>query len=123
MLLQKNSLTELPSEIGLLSNLRELNVGDNSIVKIPPSIGKLANLRKFQAWNNELSILPAELGDCKSLAEIDVSFNRITDFSITLTAPLALVTLSHNRISVFPHLKSSVVPFLINHLVTVIAGS
>src|SRR5690606_5320462 len=43
--LTKQGITDLPPEIGKLTNLQYLNLSKNSISSIPPEIGKLKNLQ------------------------------------------------------------------------------
>jgi len=42
-----NNLTELPAEIGQLSNLTDLSIMYNGLKSLPPEIGQLTNLEKL----------------------------------------------------------------------------
>ena len=53
-----NKLTELPSEIGDLKELRGLNVSDNQLVCLPTSIQKLNTLNILYLHKNNLTELP-----------------------------------------------------------------
>jgi internalin A len=54
----KNQLTELPDEIGQLANLQMLALSGNQLTTLPESIAQLANLQKLDLWSNELTTLP-----------------------------------------------------------------
>ena len=47
-----NRLTELPSEIGDLKELRRLDVRYNQLVSLPTSIQKLNQLEELQLYGN-----------------------------------------------------------------------
>ena len=48
--LSHNQLSELPPEIGQLSNLRTLRVGHKQLTALPPEIRKLSELTIY-GWN------------------------------------------------------------------------
>ena len=59
--LGSNELTELPAEIGQLTNLQTLNLGghrfgkDNKLTSLPSEIGQLNNLTDLDLRSNNLS--------------------------------------------------------------------
>ena len=73
-----NKLTELPSEIGDLKELRRLGVSNNQLVSLPTSIQKLHQLEKLHLYDNRLTELPSEIGDLKELRRLDVSGNPLS---------------------------------------------
>ena len=60
--LSRLGLTELPPEIGNLSDLRVLSLDFNELRHLPSEIGNLTNLQVLGLFNNELSSLPTEIG-------------------------------------------------------------
>ena len=79
--LHYNQLTgSIPAELGNLSSLHHLVLGDNQLTgPIPAELGNLANLRRLQLRNNQLTgSIPAELGDLASLTLLDLSNNQLT---------------------------------------------
>ena len=52
--LDKLGLTQLPPEIGQLSNLQELTLGCNQLTTLPPEIGQLTKLRELWLMRNPL---------------------------------------------------------------------
>ena len=79
--LHYNQLTgSIPAELGNLSSLHHLVLGDNQLTgPIPAELGNLANLWRLQLRNNQLTgSIPAELGDLASLTLLDLSNNQLT---------------------------------------------
>ena len=71
------NLTEIPSAVGELSNLRELHLGNIGLDSIPKWIGKLENLEKLYLWGNNISYLPDFLVKLKKLQVLDLSNNNL----------------------------------------------
>ena len=70
-----NKLTELPSEIGDLKELRKLYVSFNHLVSLPTSIQKLNQFEELDLSDNKLTELPSEIGDLTELRRLYVSNN------------------------------------------------
>ncbi len=70
----------IPPEIGVLSNLRELNLeGNFLVVGIPPEIGALSNLRKLVLSESGLrGEIPPELGGLAYLSTWELSGNQLS---------------------------------------------
>ena len=70
---------ELPSAIGRLTQLRELDLARNTLTgNVPVELGQLVNLRRLNLWSNALTgPIPAELAQLTSLAELDLSTNQL----------------------------------------------
>ena len=75
-----NQLSELPKEIGNLTNLRKLYISNNKLSELPKEIGNLTNLRYLSISNNQLSELPKEIGNLTNLRELDISNNQLNEF-------------------------------------------
>ena len=73
-----DSLISIPTEIGQLTNLEDLNVGENQLTSIPKEIGQLTNLTRLHLGDNQLSTLPPELGFLTKLNSLFVNQNNIT---------------------------------------------
>lgn len=79
-------LTELPPEIGKLTQLEVLILGKwkdskqegNQLESLPREIGELGKLKKLDASHNQLSKLPNEIGQLSSLKLLRLSHNRLT---------------------------------------------
>ena len=76
--LYDNRLTELPSEIVGLKELRWLSVSGNQLVSVPTNIQKLNQLQGLHLNGNKLTKLPSEIGDLKELRRLDVSGNPLS---------------------------------------------
>ena len=70
----------IPSELGNLSNLTSLNLGNNSLSgTIPSELGNLKNLTFFNLGGNSLSgSIPAELGNLVYLTNFNVRDNNLS---------------------------------------------
>ena len=69
----------IPSEIGLLSNITELLVGDMTGGSIPTEVGLLTFLESLQAWSNSLTgTIPMQLFLLSNLSELRLSTNSIS---------------------------------------------
>lgn len=91
-------LTHLPREIGQLSELELLNLGGNRLSCLPTEIGLMANLREL--WlpcNQTLAQLPTEIGQLNRLTELYLNENRIRCIPTEFGQLAALVTLTLGR--------------------------
>ncbi|HET7098664.1 MAG TPA: leucine-rich repeat domain-containing protein [Patescibacteria group bacterium] len=72
-----NNLKSLPGEIGNLSELESLNLGGNKLKTIPESIRNLTKLKKLYLYNNKIVALPESIGDLSSLEILDLHSNSL----------------------------------------------
>jgi len=77
--LKCNDLSEIPPEIGQLTNLRELHLAKNHLSELPPEIWTLANLEVLDLFNNDLSEIPPKIGHLKNLRELDLYDNNLSE--------------------------------------------
>ena len=76
-----NNLTgNMPSDLGNLENLEDLNLGFNNLTgTIPPELGNLQNLEHLHLRLNGLTgSIPPELGSLESLLNLNLSRNELT---------------------------------------------
>jgi hypothetical protein len=118
--LNKNNLTgALPAEIGDLTNLTELYLYGNGITSLPSQIGTLSALEQLNlghAWlgGNNLTTLPSTIGDLESLWNLSLCDNQLTSLpsSFWNLTELWYLYLSDNQLDTlssgignFPHLR------------------
>ena len=72
------NLTSIPSSLGNLRNLRELNLSGN-LASLPKEIGNLKNLKELQLLNSKLTSLPKEIGNLKNLIVLGLSYNNLSN--------------------------------------------
>jgi Leucine-rich repeat (LRR) protein len=66
-----NQLTSLPPELGLLTNLKTLEVRHSSQMDLD-----LTAVSRFQVGNNQLTSLPAEIGQLAQLELLSVRYSN-----------------------------------------------
>ena len=81
-------ISELPPEIGNLTNLETLWLNHNELTSLPPEIGRLVNLQSLILNHNNLTTLPPEIGNLSNLQELDLAYNQLK------TLPAAIGNLS-----------------------------
>lgn len=87
-----NQLTGvIPSELGLLSNLEVLMLGFNQLTGgIPAELGNLSNLEDLRLYNNQLSgSIPSTIGNLSNLENLALNDNPLTD-----SIPLSFINLT-----------------------------
>lgn len=75
----KNQLTEIPKEIGQLTQLTELNLSSNQLTILPDSLGQLTQLTSLDLSNNQLTTLPDSLGQLTQLKTFIAHNNLLTE--------------------------------------------
>lgn len=97
---------EIPSEIGLLSELRKLDLKYNSIKgEIPATIGDLSSLEILEIDENKFTgELPASIAKLTKLKELRAQKNRLKLFPVEICSinTLTYINLSNNEISSIP---------------------
>ena len=98
LILTENFLFELPSSIGRMTKLSNLNVDRNALEYLPIEIGNCTNLGVLSLRDNKLKRLPPELGNCSVLHVLDVSGNQLQYLPYSLVnLQLKAVWLSENQ--------------------------
>lgn len=102
--LRKMGLTSLPSEIGSLLELRELEVSGVKSDTIPSSIGQLSNLTILTITDSNIVSLPNEIGNLTNLTKLDISRNKLTSIPETIgnLRNLTILDISINKITSIP---------------------
>jgi len=91
------NLTELPPEVGQLSELREIYLHNNRLSTLPPEIGLLKALMRIDLDHNQLTTLPPEIGQLKTLTKLNLDNNKLTSLPPEIGQLTALETLNLDR--------------------------
>ncbi len=78
--IEENSITKLPSSIGLLSNLTRLVASSNCLSEIVIPFGGLNKLSHLDLHTNNIKHITSDIWACPSLKVINVSSNFMTLF-------------------------------------------
>jgi Leucine-rich repeat (LRR) protein len=104
-LFNKN-LSSLPSEIGLLTNLEDLDLSLNKLTLLPSEFGfgRLTKLRDLNLSYNKLISLPESIGEFTKLEKLYLNFNKLTQLpeSIDRLTNLKELNLSRNKLTKLP---------------------
>ena len=102
--LSHENLTNLPKEIGNLTNLTYLRLDNNNLKSIPPQIGNLTKLNSIFMQKNYLKTLPSQIGKLENLDHIDLSNNNLESLppQIGNLKKLLVLSLGYNNLESLP---------------------
>jgi len=97
-------ISQLPQEIGLLTNLKHLDLESNILRSLPPEIGNLKKLEVLYLSNNELESIPSQIGNLSRLHTLGLSGNRLAKLppQIGKLRSLEILNLQANYLEVLP---------------------
>jgi hypothetical protein len=98
--LGQTAVTELPAEIGQLIALTKLDIPRANLSELPPEIGKLSNLVSLHlSNNNRLAKIPAQIGKLSNLIELhlDNTFFRELPQEVGDLSKLSVLHIAGNR--------------------------
>jgi Leucine-rich repeat (LRR) protein len=72
-------LKKIPKEIGLLKNLKMIRLSLTEVSSIPKEIGNLSQLRILWISSNNLTEIPKEIGNLTNLVDLDIHSNNIPE--------------------------------------------
>lgn len=103
-MLSECSLRSLPSELGHLTSLIDLDLTAVGLETLPITIGKLSSLAVLKLGRNHLSNLPDTIGDLVNLKHLTLWGNRLYTVprSISKLSSLHHIELGGNRFSALP---------------------
>jgi internalin A len=112
--LSGQGLTELPPEIGKLTQLKTLILGEydqakqlssgNALTKLPLEISRLQNLQQLSLSANQITTIPDSVSQLQNLQQLSLSANQITTIpdSVSQLQNLQQLNLSANQITTIP---------------------
>ncbi len=97
-------MTELPAEIGFLTQLTSLNLSNNELKSLPPEIGFLENLKTLICTWNSLKFIPQEIGDLHQLETMNLLGNKLSflPVEIGLLTNLKIFNCECNQLNTIP---------------------
>jgi Leucine-rich repeat (LRR) protein len=104
LLLPYKSIDVLPETIGLLTNLRVLQLNNNNLTSLPESIGKLTNLMDLHLHSNKLTSLPYSIKNLTKLRNLYAYGNKLQSIpdSICELTNLSALSLANNQLKNLP---------------------
>jgi internalin A len=102
--LSRNQVTQIPEAIGQLSGLMTLNLSRNQVTQIPEAIGQLSSLLALYLWGNQVTQIPEAIGQLSSLTTFNLSSNQVTQIpeAIGQLTNLRMLDLSRNQVTQIP---------------------
>ena len=99
-----NILNSLPSSIGNLKKLTFFGSGDNRLNSLPESIGKLTKLEVLRLSSNNLESVPRQIGNLKKLMFLGLAANKLTSIpkEIGKLTKLETILLGFNKLTSLP---------------------
>ncbi|VXD25427.1 leucine-rich repeat domain-containing protein [Planktothrix paucivesiculata] len=91
--LSGKELTELPPEIGKLTQLETFNLSSNELKQIPESITQLVNLTALDLEDNQLREIPESISQLVNLTKLDLTDNQLRDLPESITQLVNLTDL------------------------------
>lgn len=70
---------DIPTQIGDLTNLVSLQIGDSEILSIPPQIGNLKKLERLDIGGHQIISIPKEIDNLINLKYLSIWGGKITD--------------------------------------------
>jgi len=101
----KNAVTEIPSEIGKLENLKYLDLGKAfELKKIPKEIGQLSHLKMVRLSLTQVTVIPNEIGNLSDLEILWIDNNNLTEIpkEIGNLKKLEDLDIHSNKIAIIP---------------------
>jgi internalin A len=102
--LSKLGLVKLPTEIGQLTALTQLDLTANQLSSLPPEIGRLTALTRLDLMENQLSSLPPGIGRLTALTHLNLRYNQLSSLTPEIGRLTALthLDLTANQLSSLP---------------------
>ncbi|WP_438422294.1 leucine-rich repeat domain-containing protein [Aquimarina macrocephali] len=97
LLLGENNLSTLPKEIGLLSSLKILRLSVNQLTTLPNEISQLTDLEELYLNSNQFTILPSEIEALTKLIILSINSNQLSSIPKGIGALSSLIDLNLNR--------------------------
>ncbi|XP_072555799.1 leucine-rich repeat-containing protein 7 isoform X4 [Paramormyrops kingsleyae] len=94
--LDANQIEELPKQLFNCQALRKLSIPDNDLSNLPTTIASLVNLRELDISKNGIQEFPDNIKCCKCLTVVEASVNPITKLPDGFTQLLNLTQLFLN---------------------------
>ena len=103
--LKNNRIRSIPSrDIAKLHKLVGLLLDDNQLTSLPDTIGTLKNLVTLDVYNNQLTSLPESIGNLKTLENVSIRNNKLESLpeSIGKLNNLGVLIIDGNRLTSLP---------------------
>lgn len=103
--LSENRIMALPTTFGSLKALTKLDIHSNQVINLPDSFGELISLIDLDLHANRLKSLPSSFGNLKNLINLDLSSNQFTHLPETIgdLTSLRILNVETNDLEEIPY--------------------
>ncbi|XP_044760260.1 leucine-rich repeat-containing protein 59-like [Coccinella septempunctata] len=85
--LYNNSISKLPANFPILTNLIKLDLSKNCLTELPENFGDLAKLKHLDLYQNQLKQLPLSFSKLKALKWLDLKENPLEPTLLKVAGP------------------------------------
>lgn len=102
--LHSRKLTKIPTSIGKLSQLHDLELSNNQLTEVPASIGNLSQLYSLGLSRNKLTTVPATFGNLSQLQVLWLNGNQLATVPASFgnLSQMQHLWLNHNQLITIP---------------------
>ncbi len=118
LVLSDNKLDSFPSILFRLNHLSYLDLNQNNMTELPDEIGDLKNLKFLYLNNNKIEKLPLRIGDLVNLQDLCLNDNLLSYLpnSISKLKSLSLLSMTGNRLKQLPDSIGDLINLKLLHL-------
>jgi Leucine-rich repeat (LRR) protein len=107
-----NQVFDLPASMANMQSLRELHMANNAFEEFPMVLTGMEKLTRVDMSNNQLKALPAELGMMRGLQNLNVTNNQLQDVPVELGQMAQLAEFNYAGNPLTPAMETKIMELL-----------